>query len=144
MHLNRMVMLRTVARRGVQPQEGFALTYLSQNDGISQRELAEALHLSHPRVSAIMGSLEQQGLIARRVDETDRRLVRIVLTPEGRRSEKEQRAVLGDYVERTIGALAEPDRMELDRLLGELAERIVELLRDVQTAGSDEGGEKPR
>ena len=78
-----------------------------------------------------------------RPDEADRRLVRIFLTPEGRCREREQRAVLGDYVERTIGALAESERRDLSRLLGELAERILGMLREPQTGGSDEGGEKP-
>jgi DNA-binding MarR family transcriptional regulator len=132
MHLNRMVMMKMIARRGVQPPEAFALTYISRNDGISQRELAAALHLSRPRVSMIMRALEDSGAVSRRPDEADRRLARVFLTPEGRRREAEHRAILGEYVRRTLGALPEADRSELDRLLGGLAERILSVLREEQ------------
>jgi DNA-binding MarR family transcriptional regulator len=79
-------------------------------------------------VSTILRSLEESGAVLRRQDDVDRRLTRVFLTPEGRRREKEHRAVLGDYVNRTIGALSQADRRELERLLGELADRTREVL----------------
>lgn len=143
-HLNRLVMLRTVAQRGVQPPEAFALTLLSRNDGISQRELADILHLSHPRVSAIVRSLEESGAVERRADASDRRLARIFLTPTGLQREQRQRAVLGEYVNRTIGALSEADRKDLDRLLSELADRTLEVLQEEQAAKSQGEDVTPR
>ena len=135
MHLQRLVMLRSVGSQGVHPREIFALMLLREHDGMSQRELASVFHLSPPRVSMILRSLEESGAIERRVDELDRRLVRVFLTPEGRRREEEQRAVFEDYVRRTLGALSEQDREELERLLTELAARTEELLRNEWTAG---------
>jgi DNA-binding MarR family transcriptional regulator len=135
-HLNRQVMMKTIAQRGVQRPEAFALTFLSQNDGISQRELAAGLNLSRPRVSMIMRALEDSGALLRRPDEADHRLTRVFLTPEGQRREKEHRAVLGDYVRRTVGALPEADRLELDRLLGKLAESISAVLQEEQEGKS--------
>lgn len=103
---------------------------LREHDGMSQRELASVFHLSPPRVSMILRTLEESGAIERRVDESDRRIVRVFLTSEGRRREEEQRAVFEDYVSRTMGSLSEKDRQELERLLTELAERTEELLRE--------------
>jgi MarR family transcriptional regulator, organic hydroperoxide resistance regulator len=136
MHLNRLVMMRTIAQRGIQPPEAFALTLLRHHDGVSQRELAAVLHLSPPRVSMILGSLEKSGAVVRRPDETDRRLTRVYVTPEGRRRENEHRAVLGDYVNRTIGTLCEDDRRELARLLTELADRTMDVLREEEEGKS--------
>jgi DNA-binding MarR family transcriptional regulator len=135
MHLNRLVMMRTITRKGIQPPEGFALTLLRDHDGASQSELAAVLHLSPPRVSTILSSLEEGGAVVRRPDESDRRLTRVFLTPEGRRREEDDRAVLEDYVNRTIGALTEADRLELERLLGELADRTREVLREESQEG---------
>ena len=140
-HLNRLVMARMVAQHGAHHGEVIALALLSRNEGVSQRELGDILHLSPPRVSMILDSLERSGAVLRRPDDTDRRLTRIFLTPEGRLREKEQRDVLGDYVNRTIGALPEADRSELERLLGRLADRTVEVLReDSQAKAQGEGG----
>jgi DNA-binding MarR family transcriptional regulator len=140
MHLNRLVLLRIIAPQGLQFPEVFALSLLSRHDGISQRDLAEILHLSHPRVSTILLTLETNGAVVRREDEIDRRLTRVFLTSEGQTQEKEQRAVLSDYVDRTIGALPEADRRELDRLLGELADRIVAMLHSEEGRKPDAGG----
>jgi MarR family transcriptional regulator, organic hydroperoxide resistance regulator len=134
MHLNRLVMARAMGQYGVQFPEVIALTLLTHNDGISQRELAEALHLSHPRVSTILNALEKSGAVERHPDETDRRSVRVVLTEEGRRREKLHRSVMGAYVGRTIGELSEADKLELERLLNELGDRIKALLQDEREA----------
>ncbi|OFW57211.1 MAG: hypothetical protein A2133_06810 [Actinobacteria bacterium RBG_16_64_13] len=129
-HLNRLVMLQTIAQRGVQFPEAMTLSLLCRHDGVSQRELADILHLSRPRVSMILRNLETSGAILRRVDETDRRVARVFLTDEGRKREREQRVIMGQYVDRTIGALPEADRRELERLLGDLADRVVAVLRE--------------
>jgi DNA-binding MarR family transcriptional regulator len=144
MHANRAVMLKTAAQEGVQPPEAFALTLLRTHDGVTQRELADILHLSPPRVSTIVQSLETSGAIVRRADEADRRLTRVFLTPEGHKRERDQRAILSDYVNRTIGSLSEADRHELERLLTELADRTLELLREApRTAGEPHGDDAP-
>jgi len=141
MHLNRLIMGRMAAQRGAHHGEVIALALLSRHDGISQRELGQILHLSAPRVSAILGSLERSGGVERRSDEVDRRLTRVFLTAEGRRLEKQQRDLLRDYVNLTIGALSEADRAELERLLGEVAERTLELLHeDLPSKGREQIG----
>jgi DNA-binding MarR family transcriptional regulator len=140
MHLNRLVMMKIIAQRGVQPPEAFALSLLSEHDGIGQRELAEILHLSPPRVSVILRALEENGAVLRQPDEADRRLARVFITAEGRHRENEQRAVLGDYVGRTIGALPEADRLELERVLNKLADRVTAVLQEeheAKTQGED-------
>jgi DNA-binding MarR family transcriptional regulator len=139
MHLNRLVMQRTMALRGVQYPEVFALSWLSTRDGISQRELTECLHLSRPRVSMILRALEKDGCIRREIDEPDRRLARVFLTAEGRRREKEHRDILGRYVERTIGALPEADRRKLGELLEQLAGHLHAVLRPAQESKPFQG-----
>ncbi len=134
MHLNRLVMARTMAFRGVQYPEMFALALLIKQDGISQRELTGYLHLSRPRVSMILRKLESDGCIRRQTDETDHRVARVFITPEGRLREKEHRDVLGQYVERTIGALPEDERRELGRLLDQLADKLMVVIDSEQDA----------
>jgi DNA-binding MarR family transcriptional regulator len=129
-HLNRLLTARMLAQRGVQPADAFALTFLNDNDGISQKDLADFLHLSRPRISMILRNLETSGALVRRPDERDRRLARVFITAEGRLREKESRAIFEDSINKTIGALCEADRRELVRLLGELAERTRDLLRE--------------
>lgn len=66
----------TAAQAGV-------LFVIESTPGITQRRLAQALHLGEPAVTAIIGRLLEARLIARRRSETDGRAVALVLTPEG-------------------------------------------------------------
>jgi DNA-binding MarR family transcriptional regulator len=134
-HLNRLVMGRMIAQRGAHHGEVIALALLRHHDGISQRELGQILHLSAPRVSAILDALERGGAVDRRSDEVDRRLTRVYLTAEGRERERQQRDLLSDYVNRTVGALSEVDRSELERILGELADRTMTVLHQAKPGG---------
>ena len=72
----------------------------------------------------MVGSMEKAGLVRRRPDAADARLVRVELTDAGRAQERAMRAAAGEYVERTFGALPENERLELARLLEKLGDRI--------------------
>jgi DNA-binding MarR family transcriptional regulator len=144
MHINRMVMLKMGAQQGTHHGEVIALALLSRREGVSQRELGEILHLSAPRVSIILDTLEKDGAVARKPDEADRRLTRVFMTPEGKQRVKQERDALGDYVNRTIGALSEDDRRELTRLLDELADKTRAVLEEDTTAKARPEGEAAR
>jgi DNA-binding MarR family transcriptional regulator len=49
------------------------------------RALAEALDVSQASATGIVDRMEQRGLVERRRDEEDRRIVRVILTDEGRK-----------------------------------------------------------
>lgn len=141
MHANRLLMARMSAQNRVHHGEVIALALLSRREGLNQKELGRTLHLSAPRVSTIVDSLENSGAVERRADETDRRQIRLHVTPEGRRLEKERRDLLGEYVNRTFGALSETDRRDLERLLNELADKTMALAEEESADKSYSEGE---
>lgn len=127
-HLQRQAMQRRLTTSGAHHGELIILRLLSQNDGTSQRELAETLHLSRPRITGILQGLERSGAVTREPDAGDQRVTRVFLTPEGRARELENRAAFEEYVGQTIGALSDSDKLELSRLLDEVSGRIAVLL----------------
>lgn len=129
LHLHRQLMLRTLAGDGLHPGHAMCLRLVALHDGISQRDLAEMLHLSRPRVTTILQSLEREGAVVRRADESDQRLTRVYLTAEGRRLDGEWRKLSAAYVKQTFGALSQSDLEELERLLGELADHVARALQ---------------
>lgn len=126
--LQRQLMLKTLAQKGASHGEAFCLRMLTQNDGVSQRDLAQMLHLSRPWVTKMLQALEREGSVVRRSDSDDQRLTRVYITPAGRKRDRELHADLAAHVNSTIGALSEADRLELARLLDEVAERTAGLL----------------
>lgn len=134
-HVHRQLMVKTLAERGTHPGEAVCLRLLAQHDGMSQRDLADTLHLSRPRVTTMLQALEKAGTVVRRSDETDQRLTRVYLTTQGHRLEEELRSLMVEFINRTIGTMTVADRSELERLLEELADNTSRaLLADVAGA----------
>jgi DNA-binding MarR family transcriptional regulator len=124
MRLNRRLLMRTMSERGGHPAQAGCLWTVAKHDGISQRDLAEALHLAPPTVTAMLQKMERHGFVERWSDEDDQRLTRIRLTQKGRDLNDELRSVHAEYIRATIGTMPEAERRELERLLDMLSESI--------------------
>ena len=62
------------------------LKYLKQHDNekVSQKELAQAVQVTHPTMIGLIDRLEEKGMVSRQVDGNDRRYRYIRLTDMGR------------------------------------------------------------
>lgn len=128
LRLHKQLMRRTLIGQGTHPGQVFCLHVLAGQDGISQRDLADALHLSPPTVSKMLQAMQKAGAVERRPDAADQRLTRVFLTAAGRDLEGQMRGVVAEFVNETIGSLPENDRLELARLLGELGASLSQAL----------------
>jgi DNA-binding MarR family transcriptional regulator len=81
MHAIKDHLLKKLAEFDLTPSQADALRNLDQP--FSQRELAQCLHFDASNVTDIADRLEARGLIERRVDPNDRRVRRLMLTPQG-------------------------------------------------------------
>ena len=93
------------------------LSTLTEQEGISQSELAEKLYVTKGNVSGLVDRLVQAGLVERRAIAGDRRSYAMHLTPEGRRLAEAGIAAQRDFVASTLGKLKPDDLAELDRLV---------------------------
>lgn len=94
------------------------LNYLcDREDGVPAGDLGKALHVVPGRMADILKSLEAKGLIMRMHDENDRRIVRAVITDEGRRISLEKRREIHEDYSGLFNILGEKDVRELIRLL---------------------------
>jgi DNA-binding MarR family transcriptional regulator len=139
LRLHRQLMVKTLTARGTHPGQAFCLRLLASNDGISQRDMAETLHLARPTITKMLQAMERGGMIERRTDPDDQRLTRVYLTDSGRTRERALRAVSAEYVEQTIGTLSEDDRRELARLLEQLSESIARAIDAVDSPTRADG-----
>lgn len=65
------------ARGGLTGPQRSLMQVLVHSDGMSLKELSRQMGLAHSTVSGIVDRLEKQGLVERRLDQSDRRLSRI-------------------------------------------------------------------
>jgi MarR family transcriptional regulator, organic hydroperoxide resistance regulator len=118
LHLQRQLALKILPEKSLHPAQARCLWTISANDGISQRDLAGMLHLSKPTVTTMLQRLEKAGLVERHTDADDQRLMRILLTEEGRKLGARMCEFHRELIKATVGSLATDDQREFGRLLG--------------------------
>jgi DNA-binding MarR family transcriptional regulator len=65
----------------------------AEHEGCSQREIAGLMHIEPPTLVGHLDKLAHEGLVERRRDERDRRIVRVFVTRAGRRRLEELHAI---------------------------------------------------
>ena len=94
---------------------GFQVLALLEMDGaISMSHLAEKIGVALPNATGIVGRMAERGIVERSHDASDRRIVLVGLTDQGRRLIGEMESVRRARMTRLFGAL---DPAQQDRLL---------------------------
>jgi DNA-binding MarR family transcriptional regulator len=112
-----------LAPLGLTYPQYLTMLVLWETDGVPVKRLGERLVLDSATLTPLLKRLEQQGLVSRRRDADDERVVRIHLTPEGRALQEKARDVpralackMGDDVDAELVAQIRRLRDELTRL----------------------------
>ena len=66
------------------PEQAFLLYKLYENDGQSQRQLADKILNDYPNITRLIDKLEKKGYVRREVDENDRRMFKVYMSEEGK------------------------------------------------------------
>lgn len=110
------------------------LTTLTEQEGVSQQDLAKRLYVTKGNISGLLDRLETAGLVQRRSTESDRRQYEIYLTPAGRVAAERAIALQRAFIRSTVGRLGERDLGELERLLISLRDRFREGAEERESA----------
>jgi DNA-binding MarR family transcriptional regulator len=122
-----------MSRHGVRVGQNMVLEVLWDTDGLTPGELAERLHVATPTVVKSATRMEASGLLTRRRDPLDARLVRLYLTEQARSVRSAVEAEREALAQRATAALTEAERRALLRALT----KIVEEFADTPRPGGD-------
>lgn len=125
---------RTALNRRLRPlgysrSRWMVLLYISRNDAIPHRELADRLGIESPTLVRLVDRMEADGLLERRADESDRRVKRLHLSTEGRKEVERIRAYAADLRKELLAGL---DKTEIGGAL-EVLNRIRAKLEQLTT-----------
>jgi len=90
------------------------LTTLSEQEGVSQQQLAERLYVTKGNISGLLDRLEEAGFVERRAAASDRRQYSIHLTESGRAMAERAIAVQYKWIASTVGRMTEADLEALE------------------------------
>lgn len=113
---------------GVMTQPGamLVLSFLAIGDGTTQLELVKATHLKAPTVSAILKTMESEGIVRRVPDEKDLRAIRVFLTDKGRAIDVENIERIKEITRLSLQGLDEKEEALLMSLLTKLRNNLLE------------------
>ena len=110
------------------------LKYLKQHDNekVSQKELTQAVQVTHPTMIGLIDRLEEKGMVSRQVDGNDRRYRYIRLTDMGRQylNQSKQDAEVMDSA--LVRNFTQEEVAVLKSLLDKVYENISDLERGIQ------------
>ena len=116
------------------------LVNLFRTPGISQQDLADKLLVGRSNLSMLLPQLEKRGLLVRRGDPQDRRILRLELTPSGTDLTLQAIAIQSELIDRTMKTASTQEC----NLVGEVMTRIIHELTRPETAGEAQAEEPGR
>lgn len=93
------------SRYRISVPEWRVLVHLTQESEISVRDIKERVDMDRARVTRAVQRLDARGLVSKLVNERDRRLVRLALTPSGRELAAELSQLAMEFERRVTAAL---------------------------------------
>jgi Transcriptional regulators len=100
--------------KNVYPGQPKLLSRIMLNEGITQKELSEKSFVTPATITEMLRKLEKNHYIYRLPDETDKRIMRVYLTPEGRKFAEHSQAFINSVIEQLFIGF---DEEELHTLL---------------------------
>jgi DNA-binding MarR family transcriptional regulator len=102
------------------------LANLYRFEGISQQDLARKLLVGRSNISMLLPQIEKRGLIERRADEHDKRILRLYLTDKGRDITRQALAIELQLIEHSMSTTT----VEECNQVGEVMSRMIEKMEE--------------
>ncbi|MCK4355819.1 MarR family transcriptional regulator [Candidatus Bipolaricaulota bacterium] len=112
---------------GVHRAQGLVLLQLCHRDGISQRQIIQARHVSPATMTNMLQRMERDGWITRERDSNDQRMVRVYLTEKAKSLRKEAQQTFRGMEEELASVYTDEEKEMFCRLLMKLHERFAPL-----------------
>ncbi|AKI00166.1 transcriptional regulator [Hoeflea sp. IMCC20628] len=116
-----LTLARALQPLDIKPPHLDILVNLFRTPGISQQDLADKLLVGRSNLSMLLPQLEKRGLLVRRGDPQDRRILRLELTTEGTRLTEEAIVIQSALIDRTMKS----STAEECNLVGEVMMRMI-------------------
>lgn len=124
------LMERTLSRRlqaiDLKPPHLDILANLYRFPGISQQDLARKLLVGRSNMSMLLPQLEKRGLLVRKPDMTDKRVLRLELTEEGKALAESALAIQMEVIDISMGTASHAECDQVGATMGKLIKRLLE------------------
>ena len=113
-----------LAAYNVTPPQWGVLAALWEQDGLSLSELAKRSFFDGPTMTGIVDRLEKSNLVERRRDSTDRRVISVYLTGDGRALERVLPVLSEEANDEAVAGLSAPQVREFTETLRKVIDNL--------------------
>lgn len=124
-HLHKQYVMHLLKPIGLQLSQAGILVVLKLNGPLSQREIADKIHVTPPSVTVALQKLEKLGYIEKCPDEKDQRIMRILLTESGRELVGQMKGLLDKMEEMLFEGMSAEEKMLLRRLIMQMRNNLL-------------------
>lgn len=104
------------------PGQQRVLSFLKEEKGISQKELANKMNIRPASLSEVLTKLEKQGYVLKKRDKSDLRKNGYFLTQQGEKKRKEIKDIRQQMGSEMFHALDETEKVALEHILKKMIE----------------------
>jgi len=122
------LVFKLTSEKGIYPGQAMCLWFISQQPGISQRDLAQKMHVAPPTITHMIQKLEKTGYVIRKPDKRDQRLSRIYLTDAGNEMLQVLKNIFANIINISLQDLNQEEQKELVRLFDTMSSNIIKEL----------------
>ena len=122
----------------IKPPHLDILVNLMRSEGISQQELARKLLVGRSNMTMLLPQLEKRGLIERRPDLEDRRVLRLHLTGEGHELAGRAIAIQADLIDEIMSLSSAQDC----EIVGDTMRRMIVMMQKRERADTGTGDDR--
>ncbi len=114
--------------QNLHPGQPKLLSLIKGHEGISQKELGTMTYVKPSTITGMLNTLEAKHFVYRQVDEADKRIMRVYLTPEGREVATQSEQLMKSL----YGALFKDFSKEEMNVILVLTNKMIENLRNFE------------
>jgi len=121
--------LSRITREGVEERSNSlsyiqfqTLSFLLRQKNPTMREVSKHIHITAPSTTILINNLVRMKLVSRINDESDRRMIRLILTTSGREELEKGFLVAKKHLANIFSKLSKKDREDFVRVLTKLSE----------------------
>lgn len=122
---------------GIHPKQVPFMILLSNQEGLSQREISKELGISPPTVAVSVKRLEKSGMVERRTDEKDQRRCRIYLTRQGKEVINSGKKCVEEKEALVFQGFTESEQCLMKRFFDQMITNLAEKKEDVGKEKTD-------
>lgn len=114
----------SVDQVGMHRGQAMLLCQVAKQDGMTQSELAQALSVQGATITNLLKRMEDTGMVVRRRDDEDNRLVRVYITDDGRQREVAITEQFEQLIQQMFAGLCDEEYTAFRRTIGQLMSNL--------------------